>query len=126
MKLSLGKDKRLKSKKKIERLFSKGKMYHRFPVRMVYFYEDSSIFDFQIAVSAPKKFLKKAVDRNLIKRRIKEAFRIHQNQLKVDGKIEIMFIYSTSELKDYQTIEKSIQELIEHLNKISSDDISEK
>lgn len=125
MNLSLGKDKRLKSQKKIERLFSDGKMYHRFPVRVVYFIEEG-LDSFEIAVSAPKKFLKKAVERNVIKRRMREAFRLHQNQLKVKGKLEVMFIYSTSEIKDFQTIEKSILELISHLNKISNDNTLEK
>ena len=126
MKLSLGSDKRLKSKKKIERLFLDGKKHHKFPIRAVYFFEEEESNAFQITVSVPKKLIKKAVDRNRIKRRMREAFRLNQMKLKNNRKLEVMFIYTTSELKDYATIEKSILDLIDFLNSLSDDNISEK
>lgn len=126
MKFSLGADKKLKSQKKIERLFTEGKRIQKFPLRAVFFLEPSEKTEYQIAVSVPKKLLKKASDRNLIKRRMREAFRLNQYQLNLPSKIEVMFIYTTSEILDYAKIEKSMIALIDFLNSLSSDNTSKK
>lgn len=120
MDFTLGKDKKLKSRKRIERLFESGKRIKKFPVTAVYFFDENSEPGFQIAVSVPKRFFKKAVDRNLIKRRIREAFRLNQDKLNLSQKLEVMFIYSTPEIKDYAAIEKSMLSLISSLNEASS------
>lgn len=126
MKFSLGSDKRLKSQKKIDRLFTEGKRIQKFPLRAVFFAEESETPKIQIAVSVPKKLVKKANNRNLIKRRMREAFRLNQYQLNTSQNLEIMFIYSTSEIMDYAKIEKSMKVLIDSLNSLSDDNISEK
>lgn len=126
MAFTLGKNKRLKSKKKIERLFTEGQKLYKFPIRVV-FYTDTQLTDaqYQIAVSVPKKLHKNASDRNLIKRRIKEAFRLNQYQLKVPYPIEMMWIYTTTESLDFAKIQTSIQLLIAEINALSSDKTSE-
>lgn len=126
MKYSLGADKRLKSKKKIERLFTQGKRTYKYPIRMVYFYESNQVDQVQIAVSVPKRLMKKSVHRNLIKRRIRSAFRLHQFELKVKGKIELMFVYTATEILDYATIENSICSMICFLNSLSDGNTLEK
>jgi ribonuclease P protein component len=125
MNFSFGADKKLKSQKKIERLFTEGKRIQKFPLRAVYFLEPSEKPGFQIAVSVPKKLLKKASDRNIIKRRMREAFRLNQHQLKLSSQMEIMFIYSTSEILEFEKIQKSMKVLIDSLNSLSNDNISE-
>ncbi|MET3730730.1 ribonuclease P protein component [Moheibacter stercoris] len=125
MKFSLGSDKRLKSQKKIDRLFTEGKRIQKFPLRAVFFAEESETPKIQIAVSVPKKLVKKANNRNLIKRRMREAFRLNQYQLNTSQNLDIMFIYSTSEIMDYAKIEKSMKVLIDSLNSLSNDNISE-
>lgn len=126
MKFSLGSDKRLKSQKKIDRLFTEGKRIQKFPLRAVFFTEESETTKIQIAVSVPKKLVKKANNRNLIKRRMREAFRLNQYQLNTAQNLDIMFIYSTSEIMDYAKIEKSMKVLIDSLNSLLDDSISEK
>lgn len=126
MKLSFGKDKKLKSQKAIEKIFSDGKNFHRFPVRAVYFYEADFDQELKIGVSVPKKKFKKAVDRNLLKRRMREAFRLNQKNLKLKGKLSIMFIYSSHEILPYSAIEKSIIALLDSLNSISDGHIESK
>lgn len=126
MKLSLSKDKKLKSRKAIEQLFSVGKGIHRFPVRAIYFYEQGGENEFKIGVSVPKKKFRKAVDRNLLKRRIREAVRLNQKILEISGKIHIMFIFTGSEILPYSEIEKSIIALFDSLNSISSAQTLEK
>ncbi len=126
MKFTLGADKRLKSQKKIERLFLSGKRAQSFPIKSVFFFEPGEPAGVQIAVSVPKKLFKKAVDRNLLKRRMREAFRIHQHQLKLPNKLEVMFIYSTHEIQDFSKIEKAMLALIDSLNSLSNDNISKK
>lgn len=121
MKLTLGKDKKLKSRKAIEKIFAQGKSFHKFPVRAVYFYEPESESEIKIGVSVPIRNFKKAVDRNLLKRRIREAFRIHQNSLKVPGKLNIMFLYSGKEILEYSEIEKSMTALLAYLNSLSNE-----
>lgn len=125
MKFTLGKDKKLKSRKRIERLFVSGKRIQKFPLKAVYFSEPNDA-GFQLAVSVPKKLFKRATDRNLLKRRMREAFRIHQEKLKLNSKLEIMFIYSTNEILDFDQIERAMIALIDSLNSISNDNNSEK
>lgn len=126
MNFSFGADKKLKSQKKIERLFTEGKRVQKFPLRAVYFFESSEDVSFKIAVSVPKKLVKKANKRNLIKRRMREAFRLNQHKLVHPENWEIMFIYSTSEILEYAKIEKSMVVLIDSLNSLSNDNTSEK
>ena len=126
MKLTLGAAKRLKSQKKIDRLFLSGKRAHSYPLKSVFYVDSEASSGFQIAVSVPKKLVKKAVDRNLLKRRMREAFRLHQLKLNPKNKLEVMFIYSTNEIHDFAKIEKAMLVLIDSLNSISNDNISEK
>lgn len=119
MKLTFGKDKKLKSQKAIDKIFSDGKNFHRFPIRAVYFHEAELESELKIGVSVPKKKFKKAVDRNLLKRRMREAFRLNQESLKYSGKLNIMFIYSSHEILPYSEIEKSMVVLFGSLNSIS-------
>lgn len=126
MKLTFGKDKRLKSQKKIERLFLSGKRAQSFPLKSVFFMDPDQPAGIEIAVSVPKKLFKKSVDRNLLKRRMREAFRLHQHQLKPQNKLEVMFIYSANEILEFSKIEKAMLVLIGSLNSISNDNISKK
>lgn len=93
---------------------------------MVYFSEPKEPYGVQIAVSVPKKLFKKAIDRNLLKRRMREAFRKNQNTLQGNFYIEIMFIYTSSEIQAYQVIEKAMTGLIDDLNSLLNDKISAK
>jgi ribonuclease P protein component len=77
----------------------------------------------KFAISVPKKKLKKAVDRNLIKRRCREAYRLNNSALKDlltshNKQLILMFIYLNHEIKEYITIEKSIKK---HLNALLSE-----
>lgn len=124
MDLKFGKDKKLKSRKRIERLFTQGKRYSKFPLVAVYFVDKDQAGQFKIAVSVPKRKIKKATDRNLIKRRMREAFRRNQLLLKNHHNIEVMFIYTASKPLEYQTIEKAILSLIDFLNSVSAEGTS--
>ena len=76
MKFTLGKQERLKSKKLIGRLYEEGKVIKKFPLRMVYIQtEHTSKFPAQVGVSVPKRNFKSAVDRNRIKRLLRETYR---------------------------------------------------
>jgi len=76
MKFSLGKEERLKSRKLIGELYKEGKSIKAYPLRMVYIQkEHTSDYPVQVAVSVPKRNFKKAVDRNRIKRLMRESYR---------------------------------------------------
>lgn len=124
MDLKFGKDKKLKSRKRIERLFTDGKRYSKFPLTAVYFIDKNRTGGFKIAVSVPKRKIKKASERNLIKRRMREAFRLNQNLLKNQLNLEVMFVYTATKPKDFAEIEKSMLFLIDFLNSVSTEGIS--
>ncbi|MGB3454230.1 MAG: ribonuclease P protein component [Moheibacter sp.] len=124
MDLKFGQDRKLKSRKRIENLFAEGSRFSKFPVTAVYFFDRQKPESYKIAVSVPKKKIRKAVERNLIKRRIREAFRLNQHKLKPDCGLEVMFIFTANEPLSFAVIEKSILSLIDSLNSVSADDIS--
>lgn len=127
MDLTLDSTKRLKSKKKIGRLFESGRGLHKSPVRVVFYIDKTiEIPGFQLTVSVPKRNFKRATQRNLLKRRMREAFRIHQHQLNLKNPVDLMLIYTSNELKDFSVIEKSVLQLIQTLNSIGVEKIEEK
>lgn len=79
MKHTLGKEERLKSKKLIEKLYQEGNSVKTFPLRMVFIQtEHTSNFPAQVGVSVPKRNFKLAVDRNRLKRLMRETYRLQK------------------------------------------------
>lgn len=79
MKHTLGKEERLKSKKLIERLYMERNSVKAFPLRMIFLQTDhTSDFPAQVGVSVPKRNFKSAVDRNRLKRLMRESYRLQK------------------------------------------------
>ena len=79
MRNTLGKQERLKSKKLIEKLYTEGDSIKTFPLRMVYVQTaHTSDFPCQVGVSVAKKNYKLAVDRNRLKRLMRETYRLQK------------------------------------------------
>ena len=94
-------------------LFEKGSLFVCKPVRIKYLIEPADSFKLQASFSVPKRRFKLAVHRNKLKRKLREVHRLHQHSIKkslVDSKIKIsiLYIYSRTEILDYNTIEKAI------------------
>ena len=73
---------RLCSKKTIEKLFAEGKSFLSFPLKVVVLeMPDSGEYKAQAAFTVSKKIFKKAVKRNLVKRKMREAYRLNKHIL---------------------------------------------
>lgn len=82
---SFPKEERLRSKKLIAELFGKGSSFNLYPLRFVYLkHPQPEATTPQILVSVSKKYFKKAVDRNRIKRLMREAYRQNKAKLKLE------------------------------------------
>jgi len=115
---TLKKEEKLKSKKLISVLFEKGKSLSKFPLRLVYLKaEHLSNYPLQVAFSAPKRKFKKAVDRNRIKRLMREAYRLNKQILydSIEEKYAIMFTYTDENELKYVEIEEKMVVLLQKL-----------
>jgi ribonuclease P protein component len=114
MRYTLGKDEKLKSKILIERLFAEGKRVKSFPLQLIYIpVEYSFEFPIKVAFSVPKRNVKLAVNRNRIKRLMREVYR--KNKYLFSEKLPtshlFMFIYMGKEEIPYADFEVTIQKL---------------
>lgn len=110
----LPKANKLRSKKDIETLVSSGNSIIVGAIRIVWQVYPRSESESKIAVSVSKKRHKKAVTRNLLKRRIREAFRLSfpefSEQLNARNiSIHILFIYLKEDVLPYAVIETHIK-----------------
>lgn len=108
---SFSKNEKLKSRKDISALFSEGKSIYKYPIKLYY---NHGIDTVKLGVSVPKKNFKKAVTRNLLKRRLREAYRKNKNYLTGEN-YNIMLLYIAKEEEDFQKIESSIIYLLSSL-----------
>jgi ribonuclease P protein component len=105
-------DTRLKSKKVIDKLFKDGKSAFSFPIKMVYLLSNdkSGEYGTQSGVSVSKRQFKRAVDRNLIKRRIREAVRLSVSQTEhTNDYLAVMYIYVAKDILEYNAIAHGVK-----------------
>ena len=118
---TLKKGERLCSRIKIKELFEKGKSLYAPPIKLIW--KKSNVngpFPVQIVFAVPKKNIRKAVLRNKIKRRIREAYRNNKYLLNNDSsdkqlKCTAIFIFTGKEEISFKVIEIKIFELLMRL-----------
>lgn len=113
---TLPKRERLCGKTTIGQLLAKGKHGNVPGLRFLYMTNTGSETN-RIMVSVPKKMFKRAVKRNLLKRRIRESWRKQKHFLLTTGGTDILFIYPTKEIQTYEQIYSCVGQIIEKINK---------
>ena len=113
---SFSKDERITNKKVIQKLFESGKKISLSPFIAKYFYDRKEVKN-KVLISVSKSKIKSSVKRNLLKRRIKESYRLNKNIINRMG-YSFAFVYSSSKILSYNDINRSLVEL---LNKVNQD-----
>jgi ribonuclease P protein component len=94
-------------------LFETGRSVYAPPLKFIYNLEGTGSHPVAMAVSVPKRLFKKAVDRNLIKRRIREAYRLNKKELygflsDKELKINLVIQFQNQEISSYRAIESGM------------------
>jgi len=110
------KGEKLKSRKTIGKLFTEGKSFISYPIRFVWVKMESPLSEFpiQMALTVPKRSFPKAVNRNRLRRRIRESYRLNKYFIYTklsssSGQYGIMLIYIARETLDFHQIEEGIK-----------------
>jgi len=122
MNQKLGKHYKLCSKKLIQQVFDEGYSLSIFPFSSRHLLNvNESPLSFQVAFSVPKKKFKSAVQRNRIRRRMREALRknksIIEDKIPADKQLVLFLIYSSHDESTFETLNTK---MIQLLNKISA------
>ena len=117
---TLAKEERVSSKRLIDELFtgSNSRSMVAFPIRLVYMQVENDHPQAQILVSVSKRYFKKAVKRNRVKRQIREAYRKNKHLLpKQCGKCFVMaFIWLDDYLRSSEVVERKVVKLLQGLS----------
>lgn len=125
MKFTFKKKDKLKSRKLIEKLFDEGKSVTVFPLRMLYLkttHEDGSVI--KTGVSVSKRNFKKAVDRNRVKRLLRETYRLNKPEYfnNITTPYALMILYIGKDTNDFNSVNENLKLLLSaFLDKISKD-----
>ena len=114
-KYTFTKEERLCSKKSLDLLFKNGSSFLFYPFRVTYlFVAEPHKYPAQIVINVAKKRYKLAVDRNLVKRRTREAYRLQKAELlyaALKNRDELLLLslqYVGKQIYDYPFFEKKL------------------
>ncbi len=119
------KEERLCSKKLIEELFHNGSSFLLYPLRIVWLKHSLPVnISAQVVINVSKRRFKRALDRNLIKRRIREVYRLNKtdnfyqflNQNSTQLLLGINYI--GKEIATYEVINKNLKLVLVKLQQI--------
>lgn len=110
---------RLCSKKHIEALFAgDNRSLTAYPLRAVYA-DGKTPGGIKLLISVSKRHFKHAVDRNRVKRLIREAYRLNKglllDHLPEDTQLDLAFIWMSDELCDFATVETKVKTLLQRI-----------
>lgn len=133
---------RLRSLKVIRRLFEEGRSGFVYPFRYLWLAaEDEGATEIvgasateidkasttevvsggvEVLFSVPKRFLKRANKRNLVRRRAKEAYRLGKGEIVAAAgkrKVRIALVYSTKKIHEYRTINNAIERILGEISR---------
>jgi ribonuclease P protein component len=112
-------DERLKSQKSIQELFDKGSSFYLSPFKILFLGSPENSTHHQALFSVSKRSFKRAVDRNKIKRRIREGYRL--NKLTIAGlspKLLIAYIYTSREILPSAQIHVHVMAVLQKLKEL--------
>lgn len=117
---SYNKTEKLKSRKVLGALFTKGKSFSVFPLKVFYEMMGSGDISIKAGVGVSSRNFKKAVDRNRIKRLLRECYRLnkislHTIALKQNKGVSVFFLYVGKELPDYAMLDEKIKAALQKL-----------
>lgn len=118
---SFHKTERLKSRKSIESLFKEGSVHKAYPFIVLYRVAEDLKFPALMTVAVPKRQIRNASDRNLIKRRAREVYRQRKSELyevlsKQNKMMELLFLYQSHQVEEFKTIERGIDKLVKKIS----------
>ncbi|MBG44494.1 MAG: ribonuclease P protein component [Aequorivita sp.] len=110
------KNEKLKSSKTIENLFLEGKTHSKFPIK-VFFLPKENLETSLAAFAVPKRNFRSAVDRNRVKRQLREAYRLNKHLLdEIHGKKFVMLFLFLGKVKpQYAELDKAMVRLLKNL-----------
>jgi ribonuclease P protein component len=122
-KITFKKAERLNKEKWIQELFEKGSSFILYPFRVVFLPHPDPLYPtHQVLITVSARNFKKAVDRNTIKRRIREAYRLNKLKIPSPGKWLIAYIYIAKEVLPSEMIHKKLPLTFERLEWINHDE----
>jgi len=106
---------KLKSKKVFEDLFMDGKNISEFPIKLIY--RNTNFKDgvpIKVGVVAPKKKFRHAVDRNRIKRLLREAYRLNKALIfnNIEGNFAFLFLYLGKRQPTFDELDIAMKQLL--------------
>ena len=107
---------RLKSKKIIDSLFQEGQSFGVYPLRIVWVKTEAKAYPIQCTVSVSKRRFPKAVDRNRVKRQLREAWRLQKSNLYAElqegEQYAIMLLYTGKEQIPQHKLATTMEQLL--------------
>ncbi len=117
----LRKSDRLKRRKVIETIFSSGQGVQAYPIQLIWTVAERQGPGYiQVGFTAPRKKFKRAVDRNLVKRRMREAYRLNKSLIpeaivSENAQIVVMCIYMSRDILAFDSIQKGMIKALKRL-----------
>lgn len=117
---TFSKTERLSSKILIDRLVEKGNSFSSFPFRIRWLEIPESTSPIKIVISVPKRIVNSAVDRNKLKRQIREVYRKEKQKLYDDlaaKKILLLLVYTAKTEMEFKELQEKTIEALHRLSK---------
>jgi len=109
VKYSFKKAERLSHKTIIQELFDKGSSFYLHPFKILYLKQGNpEVTENRVMISVPKHNFKRAVDRNIIKRRFREGYRLNKSKITTTVFFSIAYIYTAKEILPSAIIHEKI------------------